>query len=167
MTRTLLKAAAVMAFLLLPVTGHAQGASFPLGGSTHDSSLPVEVLADQLTVDQASGASVFSGNAVVSQGDMRLAADSIRVEYHIATGEEQRGIERLVASGNVTLVTNDEAAESNEAIYSVSLSRITMTGDVILTQGRNILSGDLLIVDLASGQGSMQGRVRTILQTGN
>ena len=42
-----------------------------------------------------------------------------------------------------------------------------MTGDVILTQGPNALSGERLIVDLTSGTGRMEGRVRTIFQTGN
>ncbi|WP_420353073.1 hypothetical protein [Paenirhodobacter sp.] len=42
-----------------------------------------------------------------------------------------------------------------------------MTGDVVLKQGPNVMSGQKLMVDLRSGTGRMDGRVRTILQPGS
>lgn len=41
-----------------------------------------------------------------------------------------------------------------------------MTGDVLLTQGESVMSGQKLSVNLRSGTGQMDGRVRTILQPG-
>jgi lipopolysaccharide export system protein LptA len=47
---------------------------------------PVEVTADNLTIDQATGEAVFSGNVIVHQGDLRMAAGRVRVLYSDTTG---------------------------------------------------------------------------------
>lgn len=154
----------------LPAALSAQGTEVMLGGLEHDTTQAVEVSADRLTVEQATGTSVFSGGVVVGQGEMRLSAETVRIEYREgaadgATGERQQGaIARMLASGGVTLVTGSAAAEAQEAEYSIDSGRIVMEGDVLLTQGGNALSGDRLIVDLTEGTGTMEGRVRTIIQ---
>ena len=145
----------------------AQSAQVPFGGLKHDSTLPVEMSSDQLKIDQSDGSAIFSGNVVVGQGEMRLTAAKIRVEYSAADGESTGRVSRMLATGGVTLVNGTEAAESQNAEYTVDSGVIVMTGDVILTQGLNALSSEKMIVDLSTGIGTMDGRVRTILRTGN
>ncbi len=144
----------------------AQGATVAFGGLKHDASLPVEITADELTVDQQSGEAVFIGNVVAGQGEMRLSAARVQVQYAVVNGQPTGDIDTLVASGGVTLVNGGEAAEAANATYAVRAAEIVMTGDVILTQGVNALSGEKLTVDLNTGQGRMSGRVKTIFQTG-
>ena len=161
--RRLLAAATVAAF---PLVALAQGAQVPFGAFQHDTSAPVEVTAEQLAVDQSDGTAVFSGNVVVGQGEMRLTAASVRVRYASQGGDAGSRIERLEATGGVTLVSGAEAAEAREAIYTIESGVIVMTGDVILTQGQNALSAEKLTVNLEDGTGLLEGGVRTILQTG-
>ncbi|WP_298294748.1 LptA/OstA family protein [uncultured Litoreibacter sp.] len=144
----------------------AQGATVAFGGLQHDASLPVEITADELTVDQGTGSAVFIGNVVAGQGEMRLSAARVQVQYAVVDGQATGDIDQLIASGGVTLVNGAEAAEAQNAVYSVSGAEIVMTGDVILTQGVNALSGEKLTVDLNTGKGRMSGRVKTIFQTG-
>lgn len=156
--------AACLLALGLPIAAHAQ-AQVAFGGLKHDSTLPVEISADQLQVDQSDGSATFSGNVQIGQGDMRLSAGKVRVEY--ATGDDTTGeISRLLASDGVTLVNGAEAAEAREAVYTISSGVIVMTGGVILTQGQNALSSEKLTVNLQSGTGTMDGRVKSIIQTG-
>ena len=140
----------------------AQGTNLTLSGLNAVRGLPVEIRADQLEVDNTTGETVFSGNAILGQGDMRIAAPLIRIIYET---QGERRIERLEASGGVTLVTADEAAEAQNAVYEVIGGTVRMSGAVILTQGQNILSGDRLDVNLRTGQGRMDGNVRTLIQT--
>jgi len=140
----------------------AQGAGISFQGLQNVQGLPVELAADALDVNNATGETVLRGNAVLGQGDMRIAAPEIRIIYD-AGGTN--AIRRLEASGGVTLVTAQEAAEGRSAVYDVAAATVRISGSVILTQGRSILSGDELFVDLRAGQGRMQGRVRSILQT--
>lgn len=151
----------VLALVLSGLAAEAQQVAF--GGIRADISAPVEITSDTLSVNQADGSATFSGNVVIGQGDMRLQAQNVRVEY--AQGDRTR-IQKLHASGGVTLASAAEAAEAQEAVYEVTSGTIVLTGNVLLTQGANVMSGQKLTVDLSSGTGQMDGRVRTILQPG-
>lgn len=150
----------------------AQETSVPFGGLKHDSTLPVEITSDALQLDQAAGTAIFTGAVKVGQGTLRLAADRVEVFYRseaaagTAPGDTAAGttgqIERLAASGNVTLSNGTEAAESRTATYAVATGIVEMEGDVLLTQGRNALSSQTLRIDLNAGTGVLQGRVQTI-----
>lgn len=155
-----------LAFLALiaPSGATAQGAAIPFGGLSHDSSLPVEITADELQLDQATGRALFSGAVRVVQGDLRMGADRIEVFYVEDAGSSSGQVQKLVADGNVTLSNGLEAAESEAAIYEVATGVVTMTGDVLLTQGNSALSSETLKIDLNKGTGVLDGRVKTIFQ---
>ncbi len=155
-------ALAVLMGHVLSAQALAQGTGLSFSGLDAVRGLPVEIRSDQLQVDNNTGETVFSGNAVLGQGDMRIAAPLIRIVY--APGDGGR-IQRLEASGGVTLVTAQEAAEAATAVYEVVAGTVAMRGSVILTQGQNVLSGDRLDVNVRTGQGRMDGNVRTIIQT--
>ena len=147
---------------LLPASASAQGTSLDFGGLKTDTSLPVAVTADQLTVNQADGMAEFTGSVLVSQGEMRLQAASVRVEY----GTDGTGIARLIASGGVTLAAGTDAAEATTATYTVATGEVVLEGGVLLTQGQVAISGDRLVISLKTGLGTMQGRVTTTFTPG-
>jgi lipopolysaccharide export system protein LptA len=156
--RTALLAAMMAA---LPAVAAAQGAQVPFGGLSHDASLPVEITADRLDLDQAAGSAVFTGTVKVGQGDLRMAADRIEVFYVGGDGGSGQ-VQRMVATGNVTLANGTEATESERATYEVETGIVEMEGDVLLTQGGNALSSQTLRIDLNTGTGALEGRVQTI-----
>ena len=145
--------------LLLGTAANAQ-TNIDLGGISADPKAPVEVSADNLSVDQDSGTAVFSGNVVIGQGDLRLSAGSVRVVYSDST----RDIAQLLATDGVTLVTNSEAAEAATADYNLTTGILTLSGSVLLTQGASALSAEQMTIDLNSGRAQMSGRVRTVFQ---
>jgi len=156
-------------YLLLPifllvsaVSVAAQGANVAFGTIRQDTSLPVEVTADNLSVDQATGTAIFTGNVLIGQGEMRLSASRVLVVYRA----DAEGIARLEATGGVTLVSGPDAAESERADYNIDNGIIVMSGNVLLAQGRNALSSDKMSVKLSDGTAQMSGRVKTVLQTG-
>ncbi|WP_299825705.1 lipopolysaccharide transport periplasmic protein LptA [uncultured Roseobacter sp.] len=141
----------------------AQGTQVAFGSLQQDTGLPVEVTADNLAVDQGTGEAVFTGNVVVGQGEMRLSAKRLLVVYR----EDTEGIERMEATGGVTLVSGPDAAESERADYNIDDGTIVMTGNVLLTQGPSALTADKMTVQLDTGTAQMAGSVKTILQTGD
>lgn len=156
-------ALAVVLPVLLCGAAMAQQANIAFGGLKGDTSAPVEVLSDSFTVSQTDNTAVFTGNVVVSQGEMRLTATEILVEY----GADGKGIARLLAKGGVVLANAADAAEAREAIYTIATGEVIMTGDVLLTQGQAAMSGQKLVIDLKSGTGRMEGRVTTTFTPGN
>ncbi|MGJ8617055.1 MAG: LptA/OstA family protein [Sulfitobacter sp.] len=156
-------------FLLLPLflavqtlPANAQGANVAFGTIRQDTGLPVEVTADNLSVDQSTGTAIFTGNVLIGQGEMRLSAARVLVVYRA----ENKGIARLEATGGVTLVSGPDAAESERADYNIDDGTIVMSGNVLLAQGASALSADKMSVRLSDGTAQMSGRVKTILQTG-
>lgn len=150
-------------FLLLsPLPVLAQGSNVAFGTIRQDTGLPVEVTADNLSVDQATGTAIFTGNVLIGQGEMRLSAGRVLVVYR----DDAEGIARLEATGGVTLVSGQDAAESDRADYDIDDGTIVMSGNVLLAQGRNALSSDKMSVRLSDGTAQMSGRVRTVLQSG-
>lgn len=161
-----MKFAAVMTALGVTVGASAalgQGTDLSFGTADHDASQPVEVTSDQLNIDQSEGTAVFTGNVVVIQGELTMTATRVIVEY---TDTEPREIDRILAFEDVVLVNGAETAEGDEAVYTMQDRFVVMTGDVVVTQPDTAISGDLLTVNLDSGTGVMEGRVRTVLRTG-
>lgn len=163
----IIQAAAIWA--VMAVAAFAQGTTVPFGSLMDESGLPVEISADTLSVDQADGSAVFEGNVLVVQGNLRLSAGKLRVEY--ATGDNDNdngtGIARLVASGEVILIADGEKAEANEATYDLAGNRVILDGEVLLATGNSAILSEHAEIDLATGKAVLEGRVRTILQTGD
>ncbi|MGR3761191.1 LptA/OstA family protein [Roseobacteraceae bacterium NS-SX3] len=140
----------------------AQTAAVAFGEVKADPTLPVEVTADNLSVNQTDGSALFTGNVVVIQGEMRLSSDELLVIYK-EDAEGKRGIERLEATGGVILVNGPDAAESQRADYTIDSGTVVMTGNVLLSQAGGTIAGDRLDVHLTDGTARMAGRVKTIL----
>lgn len=155
-----LRAFCCLLLLALPAAAQTSGIGF--GQGDFDASAPVEVSADSLEIDQETGRATLTGNVVIAQGELRLSAALVTVDY--ATVDGTRTIERLNASGDVIVVAGEDAAEGQEAVYTLGSSDILLTGDVVVTQAGNTLAGDELKVNLKSGAGVVTGRVRTTLQ---
>ena len=147
---------------LAPAVVSAQGANVAFGTISQDTSLPVEVTSEELSVDQQTGTAIFTGNVVIGQGEMRLSAQRVLVVYRA----DANGIAKMEATGGVTLVSGPDAAEAQRADYSIDDGTIVMQGNVLLAQGASALSADTMTIHLKDGTARMSGNVRTKLQTG-
>lgn len=113
---------------------------------------PVDITAQKLEVDQATGKAVFSGNVVVVQGGLTLTAPVVTADY----AGQDNGIETVTATGGVTIVRNgtggvSEKATGTTAVYNPQGGSLTLTGAVTLTRGPSELSGDKLVYNLTTG----------------
>lgn len=143
----------------------AQETQVPFGGLKHDASEKIEIAADSLVVSQGNANAEFKGGVTAGQGTLKIEADRLLVEYGTdGSGSVTGQIHTMSAFGSVVLTNGAEAAQAQEAIYVVADGRVRMTGDVILTQGNNAIAGNVLNIDLNSGDAVFEGRVRTILE---
>ena len=72
-------------------------------------------------------------------------------------------IRRLEAKGNVVVTQKDQVVTGETAIFDTKANLITMTGGVVLTQCKNVLRGDRLLVDMTTGVSRVEsdsGRVQ-------
>lgn len=153
--------AGVVSLAMLAGAGGVADAQIARGGG------PIAMGADRLEVIDAEGVQVWSGRAEAIQGANRLRANTIRA-YHGRSGGPRAAndgpgaglsgdIERMVASGDVYFVTPTQVIRGDEATYTRATDTIVVTGDVILTQGENVLTGSRLTVEVSSGRATMAG----------
>ena len=150
---------ALLGLLLLSSPAAAQ-VDIGFGGVAYDERQPVEVTADGLTVDQTTGEAVFTGNVIVVQGDLRMAAGAVRIVYG-TTGAQD--VSEVIATGGVLVTRGADAAEGGSARFDVASALLTLSGNVLVTQGRTAIAGDSMVVNMRTGNGSVDGRVRTVL----
>lgn len=157
--RVLFNSAFLVCLLALSgLSAQAQGTNVAFAGLKTDTTLPVQVTADQLSVNQPDGTATFIGNVVIIQGEMKMQAGTVLVTY----SADKKAIQNLHAEGGVTMATGTDAATSETADYSPDTGELILQGTVVLTQGQAALSGQKLTLSLKSGLGTMSGRVTTI-----
>lgn len=153
-----LSALVAMAAVVAPVVtggGPAQGQLL----SGHDSNAPVDFSADRIEVQDRADRVVVSGNVHVTQGELVLDAARMTIAYkNGAAGGSGIEIQRMDASGNVRVSRGGERARGDVAIYDLNSRIITLLGNVQLDQGANHLSGGRLVMNLATGRSTVDGR---------
>lgn len=146
-----------------PSVGSSKGG---LLGARVDSDEPIEITSDTLEVKQNEQLAVFRGKVDAIQGTMRLRADRLTVHYRENKEDpKQPGISKIEADGNVFVSSPGETASGARGVYYVDRSRIDLFDNVVLTQGNNVLKGQRLEMNLATGESKVAGeggRVRGV-----
>ncbi len=163
MNRPSLKSGLILALALLL-------ASPPASALPEDRNQPINLEANRGQLDQKTGVSVYEGNVVISQGSMRLTADTATI--HVKDG----GFQRMEATGNPVTLRYKPTVDKPEIIgtsrrveYDVASAKVTMSGGARLTQGRDTFTGDRIEYDLKSdvvrarGAGA-NGRIQFTIQ---
>jgi lipopolysaccharide export system protein LptA len=170
------------------------GTSVPnaLQGFQQNRGQPVKIEAARLEVRDKDKVATFSGNVKVVQGDTTMHCKVLVVFYEKkdeaqgAPAGAQPGapmpaaapgpagssqISRLEAKGNVVVTQKDQTATGDTGLFDMKSNTVTMTGNVLVSQGPNVLRGERLVVDLTTGvsrvdAGSSNGPVRMLIQQG-
>lgn len=132
--------------------------SVPASGQAfkgHNSKAPVDFDAARIEVQDRSDRVILSGGVKVRQAGLNLNAARLTVAYdRSGSGTD---IERLDASGGVTVSSASETATGEFAVYDLPRRLITLVGGVSLTQGANRVNGGRLVIDLDTGRAVIDG----------
>ena len=88
-----------------------------------------------------------------------------------AAAGETAQITKIEAKGDVVITSDkDQTTTSDWAIYDLPAQQVTVGGNVVLTQGENVLKGDRLVIDLTTGESRFEnsgndaagGRIRAL-----
>lgn len=133
----------------------AGGMAYAQALAGHDSDAPVNYAADRIELQDKQSRVVLSGNVRIDQAGLTLNAARTLVDY---TNQGSLKIQRIMATGGVTVARGNERARGNVAVYDFNRRIITMAGDVRLNRGSDTLNGGRLVIDLRSGVSSVDGR---------
>ncbi len=155
---------------------------------------PIQIEAATLEVHDKDKMATFSGDVQVVQGDTTIKCQSLVIFYggergsgarqnvasaappasaeqggHPAPPHGAQDIRRIEARGGVTVITKDQNASGDLGVYDLKKKQITLTGNVTVSQGKNVLHGDRVVVDTATGNAHFesgatgQNRVRALI----
>jgi lipopolysaccharide export system protein LptA len=189
---------AALAAALIVSTAAAQGQQ-PAPGSPaadaqgQDQGQPIQIDAKSLEVHDKQKQATFTGAVKVVQGDTTMTCDTLVVYYDqemgIGGGGAQPSAQPVVASnstsdvvpntqnirlieahGNVTVLTKDQSASGDLGVYDPLTKMTTLTGNVVVTQGKNVIHGGRVVVNTVTGNahvepapGTPDGRVRALI----
>ncbi len=190
-------AAFVVALMLATPLG-AQSLTNSFGGLSQSSKDPIDIESDVLVVHDQQKYATFKGSVKAVQGTTTLRADQLDVHYvgggdKLAVGKgtaealpakatsggagapaddsPEAKITKIEAKGNVIINSDqDQTTTSDWALYDVPAQMVTVGGNVVLTQGQNVLKGDRLVIDLKTGESRFEnpgntpagGRIRAL-----
>lgn len=122
--------------------------------SGHNSRAPIDVNAGRFELQERQDRAVFSGGVIVTQAGLRVSSDRMTLLYSNASGVD---VNRIIATGGVTVTRGTERAQGDNAIYDLDRRIITMAGNVRINRAADRLSGGRLVIDLNSGVSSVDG----------
>lgn len=171
MKQTIFAALALIALAVAPQAAWAQDFGAAFGGFNTGSEDPIQIEADRLEVRDAEKLAIYTGNVKVRQGGTVMESPELKVFYKqegAEPGAPGSQVTRIEAGPNVLVSSAEQTASGNQAILDMAQEVITISGNVVLTQGENIVRGERLVVNLKTKQGRMEGgRVQTLITPGS
>lgn len=147
-------------------------AALPFGSAQalpSDQSQPVSLEADRATYNERTGITTYTGNVLITQGSIRIEADSIVVNL-----TRERSIKDAVAKGRPARfqqqISSDKGiarGEGQAITYDAEAGILTLTGNALLTQDGAKFSGNSIRYSITQGdveaQGNAQNRVKIVI----
>ncbi len=141
---------------------------------------PIEIVSDRMEAFQEKKMVVFSGNAVATQGDIKMKTDRLSFYYKKSTEKKEKvgkheveaagELDRIEAKGHVVITQKEISATGDEAVYFQENAQIVMTGNPVLQQGKNTIKGCRVIIYINENRGKVEqcetensGRVTAII----
>jgi lipopolysaccharide export system protein LptA len=142
-----------------------------LQGFSQNRDKPVKINAAELEVHDKDKMAVFSGDVHLVQGDTNMRSNKLVVFYDDQppppapapksskgaqasaqiTPQQNQQIKRVEAKGSVIVTQKDQTATGNEGIFDMRANTVTMLGNVLISQGTNVIKGDKLTVNMTTG----------------
>jgi lipopolysaccharide export system protein LptA len=170
-----------------------QGVPNAMQGFSQNRDQPIQIEAASLEMRDKKKEATFAGNVKVVQGDTTMTSKTLVVFYDSSPAPAaapaanaktaansapiqsatpgpggSSSIRRLEARGSVVVTQKDQVVTGETAVFDTKTNLVTMLGGVILTQGKNVLRGDRLMVDMTTGVSRVEsdsGRVQGLFQS--
>ena len=131
---------------------------------------PVKIESTTLEIRDKSRMATFSGNVKLTQGDTTVQCKTMIVYYEDnqataatkappkAAGPNagQQQIKRVEAKGGVIVTQKDQTASGDNGLFDMKANTVTLTGNVVVTQGQNVVRGEKMVADLTTGKYTME-----------
>lgn len=155
----LLPCAALVLALLSTIPAGAAGAAGGAARAEHTLSsggTPLTVTADTMAYANREGRLVFSGGVQVVRDEYRMESDRLQIDL-AELESERRDIRHMVAEGNVVFIYGERTAHAGRAEYDPKAGTVVLTEEPKLSDPRMEVVGEVITIDLATQESTVQG----------
>lgn len=128
-----------------------------------DKSKPIDIVSDTMEGFDKEKMVVFRGSVIAKQDDLYIFTDVIETYMN----EESNEISKAYAKGSVKIVKQDRTATAKEAFFDNTKGEIILKGDVVVFQGQDKVTGDVVTYyineDKVVVEGETEKRARAVL----
>jgi lipopolysaccharide export system protein LptA len=120
---------------------------------------PIEVDAKTLEIieEGEQRISIFSGGVTVRRGNTTMKAAQIKLfSDKKSDAMDQSGFTRMEATGTVYVNSGKQTITGSQAVVDTRAETITLSGNVVLSQGQDVLAADRLVIDMATGHARVE-----------
>jgi lipopolysaccharide export system protein LptA len=125
---------------------------------------PISIQADQMEFDYRTRVLSYRGSVRVTQNDVTLESDTLRVELD---PEGVEPLEKIIAEGAVRIAKGErQRASGGHAVFDQRARTVTLSDRATLRDGPNEVAGERVIVYLDEERSVVEGgdeRVRAVL----
>lgn len=114
---------------------------------------PIDITSDRVETFSKENLIVFKGNVMARQKDMVIYSETIEALVF----EDGKGIEKVVAGGNVKIQQGLRVASCQKAVFYNRDQRVVLTGDPKVWEGENMVSGEEIVFDIAKNRIEVKG----------
>jgi lipopolysaccharide export system protein LptA len=150
--------AAIAAVLLPALSAFAQSTDLFSGFGAKGKG-PIEVDAKTLEILEEGDQriSTFSGGVTVKRGNTTMKAAQIRLfSNKDSEATDESGFTRIEATGTVYVNSGKQTITGSQAVVDNKAQTITLSGNVVLSQGKDVLAADRLVIDMATGRARVE-----------
>lgn len=130
-----------------------------------DREAPLVITADRMELRRKENLIVYRGNVLAERGDVKIRSDVLSARYDAGDG----ALQTVVAEGKVRVSQGAREMTGDKAVFDDSKETITVSGNTVMRDGDNSVSGGRVTIYLDEDRSVVEnrgGRVKAVIFPG-
>ncbi|MGA1867029.1 MAG: lipopolysaccharide transport periplasmic protein LptA [bacterium] len=120
---------------------------------------PITITSHQVEIDNKKKVALYSGNVLVSKGELSMTAQKVEIYF----GDKEGELTLIKATREVHINWKEYEAHADVCIYNNQTQEITLSGNPEIKQGGNWVKGESITYLLSEERVIVKGSVETII----
>lgn len=150
-------------FPSLVLGGETPGQSKKAEGAAFQASKkePIFISSDRMEVDRRKNTISYRGNVVAIQADMTMRSEALTAYYN----PDMKQLREVIAEGKVHVAQGDRVGTGMKAVFDGKEQTITLTGDPVVREGNNQVSGSRITFFIEQDRAIVEGGSQRVKAT--
>lgn len=122
---------------------------------------PIFITSDRMEMDRQKNTITYRGQVVAIQADMTMRSEALTAYYD----PDMKQLKEVIAEGKVHVTQRDRVATGTKAVFNGRDQTITLTGDPVVREGNNQVSGSRITFFIEQDRAVVEGGTQRVKAT--